>query len=159
VITDIVGISMATADPEMKKADMYMPEEDAPIIWIHTRTNIVGQGRILLEEIESIYKELGKHRIRIILMPIQHDERTTNYHTDIYEIADVMIKVKDLGRRLEIDPKMALAKPWFPMGKANHTLSLSCSTGGDSHQHGVGSNPPPPPPPPASINTRIEYSL
>jgi len=75
VITDIMAMSMATADPEKKKANRYLMDADAPVIWIFTRTSIAGQGRILKQEMETLYNEMGRRSIRALWMPMHRMAR------------------------------------------------------------------------------------
>jgi len=82
VITDIVGLPMATADPEVKKAERYLTEAHAPVIWIFTRTNISEQGIILRKEMENLFDMTGTRRARALWMPMHKNDhgRTARHY-------------------------------------------------------------------------------
>ena len=114
VLTDIVGLLMATADPEVKKADRYLTEKNLPVIWIFTRTNIAEQGLILRKEMEALYDMTGSRRVRALWLPMHRDSSEYNYTTDVLTVANAMVKIRVRGLRRGFDPRVGLVGSWFP---------------------------------------------
>jgi len=122
VVSDMVAISLATAEPEINAN--FKTDAQCPIVWHFTQTSIANQGKWLVQIIKE-WSEFDKpENIRIIWIPIHRTGSITNYATDIFEVADTMIKVKDVGKKYGISVRTALAKSWMPMGLKNQVKAL-----------------------------------
>jgi len=63
-------------------------------------------------------------RIRVVWLPMNKPGIDTNYATDVLEVADCWIKMKDLGRKYNKSVRVALAKSWMPRNVRNQTKAL-----------------------------------
>ena len=123
VASDVTALCMAESDPE-KTVLTYKTDAQVPIVWIFTRTNIANQGKLLVESVQELNEELNPEKIRVIWMPRNQTGTMTNYARDILEVADQMIKLKDLGRRIGISVRVALAQSWLPKDAVNQDKAL-----------------------------------
>jgi hypothetical protein len=123
VASDITALCMAEAEPE-KNSVNYKTDAKVPIVWIFTRTSIVNQGKVLVESVRELNDQLNPERIRVIWMPRNQTGTLTNYARDIFEVADQMIKLKDLGRKIGISVRVALAQSWLPKDAVNQDKAL-----------------------------------
>ena len=123
VITDLVGISLATAEPELNNIE-FKTDQECPIVWHFLQTSIANQGKWLDQIVKEWCEYDRPEKIRIIWIPIHNTGSLTNYATDILEVADVMVKVIDTGKKFGISIRTAVAKSWMPMGLNNQVKAL-----------------------------------
>ena len=113
VITDTVALSLAAAAPEEKDPN-YLTDSQAPILWHFTTSTIANQGRWLEKVVSEICEDIKPQKIRIVWIPIHMTGAPINYVTDILDIADILLKLKVVGRKTGVSVRTALAKTWLP---------------------------------------------
>ena len=126
VISDIAALPLAEAEPEKTKF-WYKTDSQDPIIWLLTRSTITNQGRHLVYSVEDLHREYNIEKIRVVWIPLNlkgSNRDRTNYPKEVMEVADGVIKLKDLGKRLNISLRTALAKVWLPKDDINQDLAL-----------------------------------
>ena len=123
VISDMVALSLAAAKPE-EKDQKYLKDSEAPILWHFTSANISTQGRWLEKIVEEICLDIKPNKIRVIWMPIHKSGEPINYVKDILDIADILLKIKVIGRKAKVSVRTALAKTWLPKHVKNQVIAL-----------------------------------
>jgi len=104
--SDMVTVTLATADAEKKNPD-FLTDRDCPIIWHFSSTNIANQGRWMNQVTKEWCEAVNPERIRVVWLPMNKPGINTNYATDVLEVADCWIKMKDLGRRYSKSVRVA----------------------------------------------------
>ena len=109
MISDTVALSLAAAKPEEKDVN-YLTSVEAPILWHFTSTNIANQGRWLEKIVNEVCVDIKPDKIRIVWMPVHKSGEPINYVKDIMDIADILLKLKVIGRKSGVSVRTALAK-------------------------------------------------
>jgi len=123
VMTDMVALSLAAAKPEEKDPN-YLTDSQVPLLWHFTSCNIANQGRWLEKIVDEICADIKPVKIRIVWMPLHKTGEPINYVKDIMDIADILLKLKVVGRKTGVSVRTALAKVWLPKHIKNQPKAL-----------------------------------
>jgi len=123
VFTDMMALSLATADPEDTNLD-YKTSAQVPIIWHLTNTSIRNQGRWMEQVVMETCQTAKPQKIRVVWIPMNCYSLDTVYATEILEVADLLIKIKIVGRTNGVSVRAAVAKSWMPKDVANQQRAL-----------------------------------
>jgi len=123
VFTDKVALSLATADPEDSNIS-YKTDAEVPIIWHLTNTTIRNQGRWIEQVVLETCVNNKPDKIRIVWIPLNKTNLETLHGSEVIEVADVMLKLKILGRKNGVSVRAGLAKSWMPKDLSNQQKAL-----------------------------------
>jgi len=115
--------NIAKADPE-KNLGFYT-DEQVPILWYACSGSVADQRDILVYEIlPDLLVNREQQEAQIVWIPSHTNKAHTNYKTDIAEVLDGVVKLREFNLYHDTRYKVGLGRSWFGWGKECEEINV-----------------------------------